>query len=190
MQKQNKLYLLVPLFFVFLSSGCVVRTYQMTKDRIDQDLNSGNRGYFKGQAPSEEGKERKTTRTTQVVEIEFHSPIKFERMPKERLAEKEPPEKTEDKEIWGNRGYISKSETPEILEPQTTTSTGAQMEKYTVKKGDTLQKISKNIYGTTKKWIKIYNANKDVLKGADKIYPGQVINIPVEELKEPKANLK
>ncbi|MCX7662077.1 MAG: LysM peptidoglycan-binding domain-containing protein, partial [Candidatus Omnitrophica bacterium] len=47
--------------------------------------------------------------------------------------------------------------------------------------GDTLQKISLKFYGTTKKWKRIFNANKDIIKSPDKIYPGQVINIPLEE---------
>jgi nucleoid-associated protein YgaU len=71
------------------------------------------------------------------------------------------------------------------LEPET-----VNIQKYTVQKGDTLQKISKKFYGTTKKWTKIYEANKDIIKGPNKIYPGQAINIPVEPLKEPKENLK
>jgi nucleoid-associated protein YgaU len=67
------------------------------------------------------------------------------------------------------------------------------MEKYKVQKGDTLQKISQKFYGTTKKWQKIYEANKDTLKGPDKLYPGRTINIPVDsagKLKEPSENLK
>ena len=53
--------------------------------------------------------------------------------------------------------------------------------KYKVKKGQTLQEISKEIYGTTKKWKKIYEANKDKLKSPDKIYAGQILNIPQKE---------
>ncbi len=36
-------------------SGCVARTYNLTRDRIDQDLSSssGNRGYIKGTRPEE-----------------------------------------------------------------------------------------------------------------------------------------
>jgi len=172
----------------FILSGCVVRTYRVTRDRVDQDLNIGNRGYLKGEAPAGEAKERKTTRGTQVVEVELHSPIKFERMPKAKPQETQPREKTEDEEAWGNRGYITQSETPEITEP--TAGMPAASERYTVQKGDTLQKISNKFYGTTKKWAKIYEANKDTLKGPNKIYPGQVINIPVEGLRETKENLK
>ncbi len=176
---------LLGLSLVFVLSGCVVRSYPVTRERIDQDL-TGNRGYLQGQAPSQEVKERKTTRTTQVVEVELHSPIKFERMPKAKTAEK-----TEDKTIWGNRGYITESTTPEIAEPTSAPGVSrATIEKYTVQKGDTLQKISQKFYRTTKKWNKIFQANKNKLKAPNKIYPGQVIDVPVEPLKETKENLK
>lgn len=55
---------------------------------------------------------------------------------------------------------------------------GAVHETYTVEKGDTLQKISKKFYGTTRQWKKIYEANKELLKSPDTIRPGQTLNIP------------
>ena len=49
---------------------------------------------------------------------------------------------------------------------------------YTVQKGDTLSKISKQFYGDANKYQKIFDANKDQLKDPDKIQPGQVLRIP------------
>ena len=49
---------------------------------------------------------------------------------------------------------------------------------YTVQKGDTLSKISKEYYGDANKYMKIFEANKDKLKDPDKIQPGQVLTIP------------
>ncbi|MBU3911998.1 MAG: LysM peptidoglycan-binding domain-containing protein [Candidatus Omnitrophica bacterium] len=49
---------------------------------------------------------------------------------------------------------------------------------YVVEKGDTLQKISEKMYGTTKRWKKIYEANKDALKSPDMIKVGQKLVIP------------
>jgi nucleoid-associated protein YgaU len=49
---------------------------------------------------------------------------------------------------------------------------------YTVKKGDTLQKISQKFYGTTKKWRQIYEANRKVLKDPDKLTVGTKLTIP------------
>ena len=49
---------------------------------------------------------------------------------------------------------------------------------YTVKSGDTLSKISKELYGNANDYMKIFNANKDKLKDPDKIQPGQELKIP------------
>ena len=49
---------------------------------------------------------------------------------------------------------------------------------YTVKKGDTLSKIAKEVYGKSGDYNKIFEANKPMLKDPDKIYPGQVLRIP------------
>jgi len=63
--------------------------------------------------------------------------------------------------------------------------------KYKVKKGQTLADVSMDVYGTTRKWKKIYNANKDKIKDPNKIYAGQVLNISVEEKSEiPQKHLK
>lgn len=186
-KNRNLFLVLSSLFIAGLLSGCVVRTYSATKDRVDQDLNAGNRGYLKGQSASADTGERKTTRITRVVEIEMRSPIKFEKMSKQ-TGQQETAAQPATEEA-GNRGYISKSGDMDSQEPEI--QTGA-FERYTVQKNDTLQKISLKFYGTTKKWLKIYEANKDRLKGPDKVYPGQVLNIPsTQEPKiEPKENLK
>ncbi|MEW6409395.1 MAG: LysM peptidoglycan-binding domain-containing protein [Nitrospirota bacterium] len=52
--------------------------------------------------------------------------------------------------------------------------------KYTVKKGDTLWDISKALLGDPFLWKKLWEENPEI-KNPDKIYPGQVINIPVVE---------
>lgn len=155
-------------------SGCIVRTYSLTKDRVDQDI-SGNQGYISGSAPvGAQSPERAATRTTRVVEVELRSPIKFEKL-------KEPPKPIEQeaKDVSfseGNSGY-AEGETVSSLQE---TQTSFQVNTYIVKKDDTLQKISARpeIYGTTKKWMKIYEANKDALKSPNKIRPGQELKIP------------
>ncbi|MCM8799592.1 MAG: LysM peptidoglycan-binding domain-containing protein [Candidatus Omnitrophica bacterium] len=171
------------IFLILILSlliGCTLRTYSVVKERVDQDL-CGNRGYLKGSAPLP--KERKTTRTTQVIELELFPPIKFEKLhPEKKLEEKE------DKKLWGNLGYIERKKV--VLQEAQKPPTKTRIEKYTIQKNDTLQKISKKFYGTTKYWQRIYEANRSILKDPNSIYPGQVINIPLEELKEPKSDLK
>ncbi|HAX92717.1 MAG TPA: peptidoglycan-binding protein LysM [Bacteroidales bacterium] len=49
---------------------------------------------------------------------------------------------------------------------------------YTVKKGDYLSKIAKEVYGDARKYNVIFEANKPMLKDPDLIYPGQVLVIP------------
>ncbi len=49
---------------------------------------------------------------------------------------------------------------------------------YTVKKGDYLSKIAKEMYGDANKYMVIFEANKPMLKDPDLIYPGQVLRIP------------
>lgn len=49
---------------------------------------------------------------------------------------------------------------------------------YTVQKGDTLSKISKQYYGDANQYNRIFDANRDQLSDPDKIRPGQVLKIP------------
>jgi LysM repeat protein len=49
---------------------------------------------------------------------------------------------------------------------------------YTVQKGDTLSKISKQVYGDAGQYMKIFSANRDQLSDPDKIQVGQVLKIP------------
>lgn len=168
-----------------LLQGCVVRTYRLTRDRIDQDLNAGNRGFVQGQTTAAD-EQRPTTRTTQMVEVELGAPIRFE---KGKDISSSAPAAAPQQENWGNRGYITSNQTPESGAGQVVPV--ESMEQYTVQKNDTLQKISQKYYGTTKRWHKIFEANADVLKAPNKIYPGQVIKVPVEAgEKAPKGNLK
>jgi len=50
---------------------------------------------------------------------------------------------------------------------------------YTVASGDTLGKISASFYGSAGQYMKIFEANTDILEDPNKIYPGQTLRIPV-----------
>ena len=54
------------------------------------------------------------------------------------------------------------------------------VEFYTIQKGDTLSGIAKKFYGKASDYPKIFEANREVIKDPDLIYPGQVIRIPKE----------
>jgi nucleoid-associated protein YgaU len=49
---------------------------------------------------------------------------------------------------------------------------------YTVKKGDSLSKIAKQLYGDAGEWRKIFEANRDKIQDPDLIEPGQELTIP------------
>ncbi len=51
-------------------------------------------------------------------------------------------------------------------------------ETYTVQAGDTLWKIAQEVLGDGSKYMKIFEANSELLKDPDHIYPGQELRIP------------
>lgn len=65
---------------------------------------------------------------------------------------------------------------------QSATSTAATEVKaggtYTISSGDSLWKISKKAYGVGWRWMQIFNANRDKIKDANRLYVGQIIEIP------------
>jgi nucleoid-associated protein YgaU len=67
------------------------------------------------------------------------------------------------------------------VEDQVTVAAGdsaAASKSYTVKKGDTLSAIAKEVYGDANQYNKIFEANKPMLSDPNKIYPGQTLRIP------------
>lgn len=63
------------------------------------------------------------------------------------------------------------SSTAETVEPAFKT--------YEIQSGDTLSKIAKREYGDANQWRRIFEANSDTMNNPDKIFPGQIINIPL-----------
>ena len=57
-------------------------------------------------------------------------------------------------------------------------SPGSSVATYVVVNGDSLSKIAKLEYGDASKWHRIYEANKDLIKDPDLIYPGQELKVP------------
>ncbi|MDD5574058.1 MAG: LysM peptidoglycan-binding domain-containing protein [Candidatus Omnitrophica bacterium] len=174
MMKKSAVAVWTIVFALAAVAGCArVRTYTVEKDRVDQNLVSGNAGYLAG-APKEGDlqKDRKMTRRTYVAEVEIGR-TGVPKVKGKKPAFEKCPISTE-----GEEGMMQEAEVAEIG----MVSDGAAKEPvvYTVMPNDTLQKISQKFYGTSKRWKVIYDANKDVLKSPDKIYTGQVINIPQE----------
>lgn len=172
MRKMLSLFVISVL--VVLLAGCI-RTYKVVRDRVDQDLSAGNQGFLAGSGATQEP--RKTTRTIYVMEAEMRSP--FEKKKEIKLAPVSLPEEAQAPET---RGYIQSEPVtlPEITPEEPAGQQESGITTYTVQKGDTLEKIAgrPEIYGNPKKWYRIYKANQDRLKSPNRIYPGQVLNIP------------
>ena len=72
-------------------------------------------------------------------------------------------------------------ELPDFSNVQSGSSSTAPAEKiYEVKSGDSLSKIAKQEYGNANEWNRIFEANKDILKDPNKIFPGQKLKIPAK----------
>ena len=72
----------------------------------------------------------------------------------------------------GDRIWLPVAETAKVEAG----TTGEQI--YVVKKGDVLSAISQRYYGTSKKWQKILDANRDTLSSPEKLRPGMKLRIP------------
>ena len=63
---------------------------------------------------------------------------------------------------------------PKAEEPEEKT------EIYEIVSGDTLGGIAKKYYGNAGAYMKIFEANRDIISDPNKIYPGQKIQIPLD----------
>ena len=74
---------------------------------------------------------------------------------------------------------VNESAQPERTQTAGASASGGQnMRTYTVQAGDSLSKISKQFYGNANQYMKIYEANRGLLKDPNQIQPGQQLTIP------------
>lgn len=180
--------LILVLVVSLLSAGCMTRTYTVVKERPDQEVSTsiGNQGYLMGTAPEKDRTIK--TRDTYVVEVEMGGHKKgisaktnvapVETSAVEISMEESAP--TTGTIVYGDYNTGSSVSSEQIFgsSEMPAQEASAKSSTYVVKKGDTLQRIAKEIYGSQKDWYKIYKANKEKLKKPDKIYVGQVLQIP------------
>ena len=76
----------------------------------------------------------------------------------------------------GNAMGIEEVRADEVTAPTQT----IEVQYYEIEKGDSLWKIAKAFYGDGNKYTKIFEANREVIQDADKIFPGQKIRIPMD----------
>ncbi|MEB1610323.1 LysM peptidoglycan-binding domain-containing protein [Xanthomonas campestris pv. campestris] len=70
--------------------------------------------------------------------------------------------------------------TADFSNVRTSVQSTAQLvgESVTVQAGDSLSSIAKRHYGDGNLWPRIFEANRETLKDPDKIFPGQVLQLP------------
>ncbi len=187
---------LVALVVFAAGCGLETRTYVMTKERVGLDRGDGNGGCVVGECPAAPAP-KSTTRKVYVWEITKPIPESEVKKIEESavgvvsssssLSASKAETSTDD---WNDSAanepaqpYIPViGETPgsSVSEESHAESTGDRVTSYTVQKDDTLQKISKKVFGSYGKWYKIYEANKDRIKNPNVLKPGTVLTIPAE----------
>jgi nucleoid-associated protein YgaU len=78
--------------------------------------------------------------------------------------------------IAGNVQGVSEVAADGVSAPQQQ----AKVEYYTIERGDTLSAIAQRFLGKASDYPKIFEANREVIKDPDLIYPGQKIRIPLD----------
>jgi nucleoid-associated protein YgaU len=92
--------------------------------------------------------------------------------------------KADSNRVWDQIKLVDKNYSQDLMAEITyeteaaAAPVGQTTKTYTVKAGDTLSKIAKQHYGNANAYMKIFEANKGVLKDPDKIQVGQVLTIP------------
>lgn len=77
--------------------------------------------------------------------------------------------------IAGNIKGVSEVYAEKLVAPEQQ----AKIEYYVIQKGDTLSHIAKSFLGDAMAYPKIFEANREVIKDPNLIYPGQKIRIPL-----------
>ena len=156
---------------IIILSGCLtMRNYTKEEPRKDLEI-EGNQGCISGECEAEPRENRLgDTRTISVVEVEF-GPREIE---EETTTEESVEENKANTKIPLQKIEVIKA----VPEDELMSLEKTEIQYYLVQKNDTLQKISHEFYGTTKKWNFLYEANKDVLKSPDRLYLGVKLLIP------------
>ena len=66
----------------------------------------------------------------------------------------------------------------DVQSGSSSTAPADQPRTYTVKAGDNLTKIARQVYGDGNKWKAIFDANRDKINNPDLIHPGEILTLP------------
>lgn len=78
------------------------------------------------------------------------------------------------------------AEAPEVTAPKLQPVDGAVI----IRRGDTLWRISKRVYGRGVRYSTIYLANQEQIRDPDRIWPGQVFSVPEKSKEGEAADMK
>lgn len=190
----NRTLPFLAVFLIFFLVGCGTarqtkfRHYIQEKPRVDQEV-SGKVGNWQNAPDAIVDSSRKQTRKMLIFEFSkepnFSADDVLEMTDKKNQAPA--PDGTAVSESMGpDDNEMEQDEAPNVAVDERMSAPSKNVsptgmkggQEYTIEKDDTLQKISQKFYGTTKHWMKIYEANKDVIENPDRVKPGMVISIP------------
>jgi len=173
---------ILPFFAVLIAGSCLTgcvhsRAYLAEKERVDQVI------------PGIPAPEK--PRTRQVVVVEFindaHTPSvektleTFQPVQQVDAGQSKVVANPKETVIVHDSNFTFPVMTSETLTRGIPAVSGSVTlpSEYKVEKDDTLQKISKKLYGSFAKWTKIYDANRDLIKDPNRVKPGIILKIPV-----------
>lgn len=82
------------------------------------------------------------------------------------------------RDVISNPNSLPPGKTIKFEKPSTPVEIQRNGEKYLIKLGDTLGTISNDVYGTQKKWRRIYKNNRAMIKDPNKIFAGFTLYYP------------
>ncbi|MGI9271382.1 MAG: peptidoglycan-binding protein LysM [Woeseiaceae bacterium] len=82
--------------------------------------------------------------------------------------------------VAGNIKGVEKVIADDLNAPEPAPEEVTKDEFYEIKSGDTLGAISKQFYGKSSQYMRIFEANREIISDPNKIYPGQKIRIPLD----------
>jgi nucleoid-associated protein YgaU len=161
---------------LFLSLGCAVlmlsgcytaRTYVVNKERVDQAI------------PGQPANTPVKTRKVVVFEvIEKDKALRALAEDDAKVSSAPVPALQENNFTLPQSSAVVDSPAVVIAEPKD----------YVVEKDDTLQKISKKVYGSYSKWTKIYDANREAIKDPNFLKAGITLKIPALDVQATTEN--
>ncbi|GEM_PF-899461 len=164
-----------------VAAGCRAATKVVDEPRVDIELaGAGNRGFLVGTPPA--GGVARTTR--QVLETEIEVPSyggkgKAGSAGDGAAAPVKPQASTSSSPYLQDVPLDVNVGEPAVASPADR-ATHAKADAYVVQKGDSLWSIAAKpqVFGNGTRWRELYEANRDVLKGPEKLRAGMSLKIP------------